>query len=247
MPGHEGYANVTPDFTTFDGASKAIASPNRATRFLAGQAIKRFWAKEQPAAEDYLAPGKITDARQRARWFWLLAKTATVEKTAIMQALTDDDANIRMAAIRASRQSDQVDNLAVVEMLLNDPSPQVRRELAISLRGNDSLRTVSLWTKLAIQHDGEDRWYLEALGIAASDKWDDCFAAWLGEVGDNWDSVAGRDLIWRSRASQTPAYLSKLILKCKTAEQQQRYFRALEFFDDQPRKAALTTILAEIR
>ena len=75
-----------------------------------------------------------------------------------------------------------------------------------------------VWAALAMQHDGSDRWYLEALGIAARGRWDECLAAWLEMAGDDWNNTkAGRDIVWRSRASmELPALLVNLIADSDT-------------------------------
>ena len=79
------------------------------------------------------------------------------------------------------------------------------------MRGNSSAEAARLWAELAAQHDGHDRWYLEALGIGAAGHWDACFAAWLDKVGSNWNTPAGARHLWRSRAGKTSEYLAKII------------------------------------
>ncbi len=245
VAGHESYRVEAPDFSTMDGAKKALASPNVSTRFLAGQALLKFWAETTPEVSDYLDAAKVASPQLRARYLWLLSKTPAVAGQAIKAGLKDADANLRITAIRAARQIDSVTTVRVVKQMVNDPSPQVRRELAIALRGDASPIAVELWTQLAMQHDGKDRWYLEALGIGASDKWDACLASWLEKVGEDWNSPAGRDIVWRSRSSATPALLAKLILAAETPAEQQRYFRALDFFDDGAKRPALEMIVAK--
>ncbi len=88
------------------------------------------------------------------------------------------------------------------------------------------------WNALALQYDGEDRWYLEALGIAAEGRWEACLSQWLASVGPQWKAKAGRDIIWRSRGAQTPEYLCRLICDADTpASELPRYFRAFDFQD----------------
>ena len=111
-----------------------------------------------------------------------------------------------------------------------DTSPLVRRECAIALRHNTSLKSPALWAQLAQQHDGKDRWYLEALGIAADRQEDACFSAWLEAVGNNWNTPAGRDIIWRSRSTKSPALIAKIATdKAATADDRERFIRALDF------------------
>lgn len=101
---------------------------------------------------------------------------------------------------------------------------------SVALRTFHGRDTVVAWSALAQKHDGKDRWYLEALGIGAANKWDACLDAWLDKVGDKWNTPAGRDIIWRSRAKKTPGLLAKIILdeKVPTAELP-RYLRAFDF------------------
>jgi hypothetical protein len=134
--------------------------------------------------------------------------------------------------------------LECVQLLVHDPSPAVRRECAIALRHHPSPTMPKLWAQLAKQHDGRDRWYLEALGIGADQRWDECLAAWLELAGTDWNSPAGRDILWRSRASQTPGYLAKLIKDPKTTEaDRQRYFRAFDFQTGKEKEAALIELV----
>ncbi len=127
--------------------------------------------------------------------------------------------------------------------MIHDSSPQVRRECAIALRGNSSTEAARLWADLAAQHDGHDRWYLEALGIGAAGHWDACFAAWLDKVGSNWNTPAGRDIIWRSRAGKTSEYLARIISDPSTsASELPRYFRAFDFQTGEGKNATLLAL-----
>jgi hypothetical protein len=112
------------------------------------------------------------------------------------------------------------------------------------LRHQNSPEAPKLWAELARQHDGKDRWYLEALGIGADRQWDPFFDAWLATVGDQWDSPAGRDIIWRSRSKKTPALLVKIIGdKNLTAKDREHYFRSLDFISGPEKDAALVELL----
>ena len=121
--------------------------------------------------------------------------------------------------------------------MLNDPDPAVRRECAIALHHSKAAEAADLWAELATRHDGQDRWYLEALGIGADQNWDAFLDAYLGKVGDQWNSPAGRDIVWRSRASKTPELLAKIIKDPSTKkEDQPRYLRAFDFQPKSPEK-----------
>ena len=53
-----------------------------------------------------------------------------------------------------------------------DLNAGARREAAIALRLDPDPRAAELWAELAAKHDGQDRWYLEVLGIGATGQWE---------------------------------------------------------------------------
>ena len=67
--------------------------------------------------------------------------------------------------------SPKVDQRQVLEV------PGLTGAAAIALRFEDSAKANDLWADLALQHDGADRWYLEALGIGSDLHADARFAA----------------------------------------------------------------------
>jgi putative heme-binding domain-containing protein len=140
--------------------------------------------------------------------------------------------------------------------LAGDASPQVRREVAIALRGLTGERADRLWADLAASHTAGDRWELEALGIGAdspqgftaASPWDGRLAAWLEKVGAGWTSPAGREIVWRSRAAATPRMLCELI-GCEgsgsdaiSTSESLALLRALDFQD----QAATTAAVQEL-
>src|SRR5207249_1012793 len=119
----------------------------------------------------------------------------------------------------------------------------VRRECAIALRHSESPQAAQLWAKLAAQHDGKDRWYLEALGIGADKQEEKFFAAWLDEVKGNWNTPAGRDIVWRSRSTNSVPMLVKMITaKEATPQEKDRGMRALDFINGPEKEQALLDI-----
>ena len=67
-----------------------------------------------------------------------------------------------------------------------------------------------------------DRGDQVALGVLVSGGYDKALKAWtvsragLEAVGSDWDTPAGRDIIWRSRSSKTSDLLVKILLNKKT-------------------------------
>ncbi len=238
--GHTGYVVPSQDYSTPNGAVKALASPNLATRYVAFTAIKNMGDVAQEGLEGLFASD---DAVLRARAAWLLGQIAPNRDAFIARALADSDHRIRIVGLRVARQMG-TDIEPLLATLVEDKHVAVRRECAIALRGHKTPAAVALWTSLALQHDGKDRWYLEALGIGADGKWDKCLAAWLDKVGDDWRTPAGRDIVWRSRAKETPELLVQLIQDPETTKDEQtRYFRSLDFQQGPTKNKALERLL----
>ena len=110
---------------------------------------------------------------------------------------------------------------------------------------NKSAEAAALWADLAVQHDGSDRWYLEALGIGADGQWDRFFNAYLQKIKDPLASAGGRDIVWRARTQETAPYLAKLAMDQQFALRDRlRYFRAFDFNQGVAATASLLDIIA---
>lgn len=233
------YATPAFDFKTAEGAAKALASPNLEVRYLAWTALSGMGQKAAPVLTGLW---KGNDQQLRARALWLLGRLSG--SAAVQPAIADQNADIRIAGLRLARQlahAGKLDLAGVISKLVKDSDPQVRRECAIALREVATSQAAPLWTELAVQHDGKDRWYLEALGIAADGRWDNFLAAWLDSVGEGWKTPVGGDIFWRSRSSLTPKYLAEILRIPAIPEAKlPRYLRA---FDFQPPEAAQPVLI----
>ena len=240
IPGSK-YSVPKVNLSTPDGAAKALTSPNGETRYLAWTAIQKMGPDKAGPALKKLWNGN--DQRHRARSLWALGKMANKGQSAVNMALADKNPDIRIVGIRLARQLG-LDLTATVAKVVRDPSAAVRREASIALRFDDSAKADGLWADLALQHDGKDRWYLEALGIGSDLHTDSRFSAWLAKAGDKWKSDGGRDIIWRSRSKKAPAYLAKIIKDESIADHASpRYMRAFDFHTGDEKKKALESLL----
>lgn len=253
------YRNPKIDVTTVEGAIEALKNPNLTARFLGWMTLHASLEGGQAPTGQALTKmfEMESNPRFRARALGVLSKSAHTRTKAIDAAMKDRDADIRIAALRLARQKllDQTaaDNEAYVyekiAQLIEDPSSQVRRECALGLQHFKGPTKAQLWAKLAVQHDGFDRWYLEALGIGAANEWDACLNAAIAAAGNPSDSVlagssVARDVFWRSRASFTPKLLAMLIESDDvSAGDTPRYLRAFDF-QSGPQKDEVLTRLA---
>jgi len=222
------------DFSTLTGAAEALASPNHAVRYLAWRALHNKQGEAEPMLRELFE--RSENPRLRARALWLLANIPQRGEHYVDVATKDSDPDVRIAGLRIARRLN-LDLIPTLSRLTGDESPQVRRECAVALRGLNSPEAVDLWVELALEHDGADRWYLEALGIAADGKWDDCLKVWLDRVGTQRHTPAGRDIIWRSRASYTPRYLAAILVN--GADAAERYLRAFDFLSGDEKQSVL--------
>lgn len=227
------------DFSSAAGAVAALHNPSLSVRYLAWEAIQK---QGQLSVAPLKKMAAESNPRIRARALWALGKLPDQGKAAVDMALSDQDANVRMTGIRLARQL----NMAVADYaskVVKDSSPQVRRELAIALRFDKSTEMPKLWTALAQQHDGKDRWYLEALGIGADLRADECFATYMTEPTSN--AKARRDIVWRSRAAAAATEVAKLLASSDLPEDEvQRMLRTLDFHSKDNSDKAMQTLLA---
>jgi len=227
------------DVTSAAGAVAALQSPNLATRYLAWTALNSMQGK---AEKELLPLWHGQDARLRARALQLLARLKDGQVNYVGAAVQDATPDIRITGLRIAREL-KLDLIPILQKLVKDPSAQVRRECAIALRHHTSPEAPALWATLAKQHDGKDRWYLEALGIGMDGQADKFFHAWLVQVGDQWNTAAGRDIVWRSRAAEAPALLAKIVTDKNTSgKDREKYLRALDFIKGPEKDAALLEI-----
>jgi putative membrane-bound dehydrogenase-like protein len=237
-----GYRVPAVDVSSPAGAAAALKSPNMATRCLAWSALQRFGQSAEPSL---LEMRHSSNPVYQARALWLLGKLrrpdAMTAATA-RDAMQDKNSDIRITGIRLARQlvSQQRFKTLHDAVDLEDSSPAVRREILIAMHDAASLwddagdhrdNILRDWSRLARQYDGRDRWYLEALGIAAEGRWDGCLAALQHDLGVGWTSnEAGRDILWRSRGAKSGEQLAAVIADPQTpATEAPRFFRSLDF------------------
>ena len=240
--GHNGQYKIPKfDYDSVDGAIAALGNANNSVRYHAWTSLNKMGEKAEEALQ---RPWKSDNSRLRARALWLLGKIPGQGQHYVDLAISDDDSNIRITGLRLARQLAGVNNIATIEKLASDKSPQVRRECAVALRYEKDDLKPTIWANLASQHDGNDRWYLEALGIGAELDWDNCLAAWKSKVDGNWISdKAARDIVWRSRAKETPMMIAAIINDTSTpVHELPKYFRAFDFLTSELKNDAIGEI-----
>lgn len=239
-PPEAGYDWTAPDLASIAGAIAGLQNPNESVRYLARQTLQQAGTTAEPAL---LKLWESSDHRLRARSLWLLGQLPEKSMQYVQKAIEDPEEMIRVTGIRLARRLD-LDLIPIAKKLMNDQSSRVRAELAIALRYLDDPAAAGIWAQLAQQYDGQDRWYLEALGIGADPHWEFFFTAWLDRVGEAWPQNGGKDIVWRSRARAAAPLLASLIANPQTgAAERLRYFRAFDFHQGAYKNDALLSLL----
>ncbi len=244
------YSNMEhPDKIGTEGALKALANPNLSVRWKAWNALHNAGEKSEAGLLDLY--NTTPNPRLKARAFWLLAKGKNGAKYVEMAA-KDANSDIRCAAIRAARQG-CADIVMTIKHalgafdLLKTVDKQVLRECLIALRHNESPEAKGLLFALASQHDGKDRWYLEALGIGADGQWDALLGRLLTATSNlKFSEEAVKDIVWRSRGEQSATFLSAFVQDAKTPlKDRLRYFRAFDFIPSKNKSAILLKMIKD--
>ena len=197
---------VAVDVTTPAGVAEAFASPAQSVRYLAYTALKQEGDKALATLQSLY---KSNDPILKARALWLLGGIAGEGETAVRAALKDIDSNFRMLAFRILRRYG-ADLSEPLKLLAKDPSPQVRREVAVALEHFPAERSVEVLAALCRKYDGKDRWMLEAVGIGARGKENPLYARLLDTFTVKWSSRFGQ-LLWELRPSDALPSLIALL------------------------------------
>jgi len=157
-----GDKSITGEIKTYFRPSDVAVGPDGAIYRIAPKGFKSVVPKFNLTTTE----GQLTALKSPAVNVRALGETglAKVEAT-----LNHPDPQMRIAAFRALRRAHhQV--LRHAAKLATDPSPAVRREVAIALRDVSFAEAKGLLLTLAKGYDGKDRAYLAAIGIGASSK-----------------------------------------------------------------------------
>lgn len=242
-PNQVAYQLPELDLQTPAGAAAGLFSPNQATRFVAWQALEGFGKRSQAALEPWTSH---ENPRVRARAYWALGKIGGSGKNVVAAALSDSDSDVRCMAIRLARQLGLAPADYFVKVL-SDPSAAVRRELAVALRLDRSPEMPGLWAALASQQDGSDRWSIEALGIGAELRWDECFAAYLKRTEER-QQTPNPELVWRARTELAAPYLIAMLTQSSDPgfQSMEKLLRSLDYHSPESRNSVLSAVTEQL-
>ena len=164
----KGFKSVIPkiDLSTVAGQIASLRSPSPNVR--AG-GFNRLKAAGDKVVDDVAALLADANPYVASRAVWLLAQLGDKGVALARKELASADDTRRLVAFRALRAAER-DVFALCESMAKDKSSAVRREVAIALRDFKTDAAVDLLVTIAQQFDGQDRSYLEAIGLGSTDR-----------------------------------------------------------------------------
>jgi putative membrane-bound dehydrogenase-like protein len=239
-----GFTPLVPklNLDTTEGQIEALKSPAINVRNLGFVALKKEGEAALPAVEALL---KNDNPYIQARAIFLLPHLGPKGIAATEKIATgDNDAMQRIAAFRALRRTDQA-----LPDLASDPSPAVRREVALSCRNLPLEESRDQLVKVAGQFDGNDRTYLEAFGTGASGKEAGTYEAVKAAMGND-DPLKWSDafawIAWRLHPQQSIADLLARALSDQLSESDRKLaMTAIAFNDSREAADAMQEIAAQ--
>ncbi|MDF1753384.1 MAG: DUF1080 domain-containing protein [Verrucomicrobiales bacterium] len=206
----------TIDFGTTVGLLEALKSPVPGVRWVAQDRLKKQ-ENVYPAVSAFFQANEANPYYQ-ARAVFILAQLDDERGAADVKALLQsDDPQWQIIAFRALRFGGGDPILSLVEQLSDDPSPAVRREILAVMRDMEWKDIRQPLEKLIAGYDGQNRWYLEALGAVFDEHREEVYqqlvkpnqtdpAAWTERE---------RNLAWRVRSPEALTDLTECIIAQK--------------------------------
>ncbi len=164
----KGFKSVVPkiDLSTVAGQIVSLRSPSPNVR--AG-GFNRLKAAGDKVVDDVAALLSDANPYVASRAVWLLAQLGDKGVALARKELASSDDTRRLVAFRALRAANR-DVFALCESMAKDKSAAVRREVAIALRDFKTPAAIATLVTIAQQFDGQDRSYLEAIGLGSTDR-----------------------------------------------------------------------------
>lgn len=221
------------DLSTTDGQIQALKSPAVNVRY---EGFRRLKEKGAAVLDEITALLDAENPYHRARAVWLLAQLGPEGRRAVEGLLDNADPDMRVVAYRALRRVAETDRLLeYAQRLAKDPSPAVRRAVAVSLRGRPLEETAAILMDLMARYAG-DRWELEAIGLAAEGHEEDLYPVLKERFGSDrpgeWSSRFA-DLVWRLHpAAAIDALEARAEAPSLSWTERWRALVALGFIDD---------------
>lgn len=227
----------SPKFPRFDLSSTgsqlaALKNPSHSIRFAGFERLTEN--PSQAGVSGLLKLSRDENPRLAARALYALGAIGSPERARnslnqrawnrVEEMLSDPNPDLRITAYRATRKHDLAGLMQRANRLATDPSPAVRREVALSLRDISLDESQAVILELIDSFEENDRWYLEALGTACEGKeeaiWDEVVKKANSDPLEWTDSVTA--MAWRLHPVAAAEPLKKRALSAKLTPTERR-------------------------
>mgnify|MGYP003705843601 CR=1 FL=1 len=208
------FQSVTPilNLSTISGQVDALLSPNPNVRFLG------FEALQQTGAKAYSNVAKLLDHNNQyiaARAIWLLPHLGDAGVRKVKELLESKNSVYRLVAYRSlCRTGGKLFPHAL--KMAKDPSPGVRRDVALSMRAYPAKLANPVLAEVAKKYNGVDKNYVESIGLGAAGKeaavWKHLRDALDMKSAEKWNKSFER-ITWRLGTSEA---IPDLIVRVKS-------------------------------
>ncbi|WP_332327149.1 PVC-type heme-binding CxxCH protein [Salinibacter sp.] len=235
------------DLSTTEGQLQALKNPAKNVRYLG---FERLEAQGDAVAGEVARLLDAENPYHRARGVWMLANLGPEGEARVEGLLEASNPRIRTAAFRALRQvQDTSMVLEHARALGSDPSPAVRRAVAIFLRDVPLSKSEELMVTLARHYHPGDRFELEAYGLAAEGEEEAVYQLLSSRMDPalpaDW-SRAWADLVWRLHPpGAVDALRERAASPYVSWDEQKRAMVALGFIDTEAAVEAMTALAAQ--
>ncbi|BCX49086.1 hypothetical protein HAHE_29940 [Haloferula helveola] len=243
----KGFKPVNPkiDLATVEGAIAALRSPAPNVRWTGFDALRKKGAEALPAVTALLGD---PDPWIAARGIWLLPYLGAGGTAKCEELLKSDKASTRLVAFRALKRAGK-DVYSIAQTLAKDPSPALRRDAALAMRGLPADKAAPVLIEVAKGWDGKDKNYLEAIGLGAENQEPAVWNAMRDALspGDplTWNDQFAK-LTWRLwPTTAIDALKKRASANSLTKEQRDFAVESISFIDDPAAPDALFALISE--
>jgi len=237
----KGFKSTIPkiDLNTIPGSIAALRSPANNVRWTGFNGLAHKGAE---ALDAVLALTKDPDPWIAARGVWLLPHLGPKGVVECEKLLESPNTSTRLVAFRALRRTTS-DVIPYATKVASDPSPAIRRDAALSVRDLPADKIAPILLTVAKGWDGQDKNYLEAIGLAAAEQESAVWTSLRDALGQKdplkWNDNFAR-LTWRLwPAAAVPDLKARAASSALTKEQRDFAVESLSFIDDKSAAEAL--------
>ncbi len=247
--GPKGFKAGAPKYkaSTIAGAIELLKSPAVNVREVGRARLAATQGAQREQAK--LAIHKMwddgTSRFEIARAAWLMAEFGQTDDMVFpLKSLSDWER--RVVAFRAVWPV--VKNPRNVAIFASASVPPLAREVALAVRDWPIENSADILTNIAMDYDGKDRWYLEALGTGCEGKEEAMYAILLGKLGNRplkW-SDAFADIAWRLHpVTSVMAHRDRALSAEISVERRHQAIDAIAFINDNLAASAMNEIASK--